>query len=134
MSNYDAWLEQPFQDSLRHGEELEALEDEYLESSEYEENFEAWQRDCLPAIQARPSGMPFMGSVTDAYLTSPEYSRDLDAFIQNWIDNEPWALYEQHDIKLWHSGIGWRSLRRVRRFFSRLADIPFRLMRVGQWR
>ena len=92
MSNYDAWLEQPFQDSLRHGEELEALEDKYQESAEYEENFEAWQRDCLPAIQARPSGMPFMGSVTDAYLTSPEYSRDLDAFIEAQEDEPEWEV------------------------------------------
>jgi hypothetical protein len=98
MSNYDAWLEQPFQDSLRHGEELEALEDEYLESSEYEENFEAWQRDCLPAIQARPSGMPFMGSVTDAYLTSPEYSRDLDAFIEAQEDEPEWEVWDEAPV------------------------------------
>jgi len=82
MSNYDAWLEQPFQDSIQQGEELEALEEKYQESAEFKENFEVWQRDCLPNIQARPSGMPFMGLPLDAYLTSDEYSRNLDAYIE----------------------------------------------------
>lgn len=133
MSNYDAWLEQPFQDSIQQGEQYEALEDEYLESVEFQENFEVWQRDCLPEYQSLPSGMPHMGTAMDAYLTSGEYSRDLDAFIQTWIDNEPWALYEGHDVSLWHDGAGWRFARRVRRFFSRLANVPFRTMRIGQW-
>ena len=123
MSNYDAWLEQPFQDSLRQGEELEALEEKYQESAEFKENFEVWQRDCLPHIQARPSGMPFMGLPLDAYLTSDEYSRNLDAFIK--------AQYVQDE---WDADYVHQSPSRVGRLFRRVRILPYRLMRVGVWK
>ena len=99
MSNYDAWLEKPFQDSIRQGEELEALEEKYQESAEFKENFEVWQRDCLPNIQARPSGMPFMGLPLDAYLTSDEYSRNLDAFIKAQYVQDEWEAYEDQQAQ-----------------------------------
>lgn len=138
MSNYDAWLEQPFQDSLRQGEELEALEEKYQESAEFKENFEVWQRDCLPNIQARPSGMPFMGLPLDAYLTSDEYSRNLDAFIKAQYVQDEWETYDfpesDEALELWDTNYVHQSPSRVGRLFRRVRILPYRLMRVGVWK
>lgn len=92
MSNYDAWLEQPFQDSLRHGEELEALEDKYQESAEFTDNFEIWIEDCLPEYQ------PIRVSPIDLYLGTDEYREGLDAFIEAEAkaqeDEDEWVVYD----------------------------------------
>jgi hypothetical protein len=74
--NYDAWLEAPYQDSLRNGEVLEALEEKYHESDEFQDAFETWQRDSLPEFA------PLTGSVLDTFLGTSEYSALLDAYIE----------------------------------------------------
>jgi hypothetical protein len=90
MSNYDAWLEQPFQDSLRHGEELEALEDKYRLSDDFDDSYEIWRRDCLPEY------LPSKVSWLDLYLGTDEYREGLDAFIEAEAkaQEDEWAVYD----------------------------------------
>ena len=78
-SNYDSWLESPYQDSLRNGEALEALEELYLSSEEHQSAFETWQRDCLSEHQ------PVTGSVLDLYLSTSDYEKSLDEWVERWL-------------------------------------------------
>lgn len=86
---YDQWLEAPYQDSLRNGEALEALEEAFLESEEFESAFEIWQRDCMSEFQ------PFTESPFDIYLNTKDYSNKLDEYIESWLANKP-DDYEDH--------------------------------------
>lgn len=88
--NYDAWLEAPYQDSLRNGEALEALEEQYLSSEEFASAFEIWQADCMDEFQ------PLTKSPLDTYLGTGDYASKLDAYIENWVANKP-DDYEDHD-------------------------------------
>lgn len=76
MRNYDAWLEAPYQDSLRNGEALEALEEKYLESDEFVELFEDWQRDSMSEFQ------PLIHSPLDTFLGTSTYARAFDAYVE----------------------------------------------------
>lgn len=78
-SNYDSWLESPYQDSLRNGEALEALEQLYLSSEEHQSAFETWQMDCLSEHQ------PVTGSVLDLYLSTSDYEKSLDEWVERWL-------------------------------------------------
>lgn len=95
MSNYDAWLEAPYQDALRNGEALEALEELYLLSDEHDSAFEIWQRDCLPELQPLIH-LDKGGSVLDAYLQSSDYARSLNEWIERWFANRE-DDYEVYD-------------------------------------
>ena len=136
MSNYDAWLEQPFQDSLRHGEELEALEDKYQKSAEFTDNFEIWIEDCLPEYQ------PIRVSPIDLYLGTDEYREGLDAFIEveakALADEDEWETYDTPEsdeaLELWDTNYVHQSPSRVGRLFRRVRVLSYRLMRVGVWK
>lgn len=87
---YDAWLSAPYEDALRNGEALEALEEQYLSTEEFASAFEMWQADCMDAFQ------PLTESPLDTYLGTGDYASKLDAYIENWFANKP-DDYEDHD-------------------------------------
>jgi predicted solute-binding protein len=76
MGNYDAWLEAPYQDSLRNGEAVEALEIQFQDSDEFQDFFENWQQDEMSEF------LPLTKSVLDTYLGTSEYTELLDAYIE----------------------------------------------------
>lgn len=76
MNNYDAWLEQPYQDSIANGEALEALEEKYQESDEFLTAYYTWQQDSMSEF------LPLTKSVLDTYLGTSEYTELLDAYIE----------------------------------------------------
>lgn len=45
MSNYDAWLEQPFQDACDAADKFEAAAERYVESDSYSEGIAQWYLD-----------------------------------------------------------------------------------------
>lgn len=90
MRNYDAWLEAPYQDSLRNGEAMEALEEMYLESEEFAGAFDTWQMDSLPEYGYVKE------SAFDLYLATDEYKRGLNAYIEAWEANQP-DVYDDYD-------------------------------------
>ncbi len=92
MRNHDAYLEQPFQDSLRHGEELEALEDKYRLSDDFDDSYEIWRRDCLPEY------LPSKVSWIDLYLGTDEYREGLDAFIEAQEDEPEWEVWDEAPV------------------------------------
>ena len=110
MRNHDAYLEQPFQDSLRHGEELEALEEKYQESAEFTDNFEIWIEDCLPEYQ------PIRVSPIDLYLGTDEYREGLDAFIEveakALADEDEWVYDSPEYVGGWSRGWFYRLVHR----------------------
>ena len=122
MSNYDAWLEQPFQDSLRHGEELEALEDKYQKSAEFTDNFEIWIEDCLPEYQ------PIRVSPIDLYLGTDEYREGLDAFIEveakALADEDEWETYDTPEsdeaLRAWDEAPVLSRRKRIVRLLARV--------------
>jgi len=76
MNNYDAWLEAPYQDAIRNGEALEALEEKYQESDEFLTAYYTWQQDSMSEF------LPLTKSVLDTYLGTSEYAELLDAYIE----------------------------------------------------
>ena len=76
MSNYDAWLEAPYQDSIANGEVLEALEEKYLESDEFLTAYYTWQHNSMSEF------MPLTKSALDTFLGTSEYTELLDAYIE----------------------------------------------------
>lgn len=45
MSNYDAWLEKPFQDACDAADKFEAAAEQYVESDSYSEGIAQWYLD-----------------------------------------------------------------------------------------
>jgi hypothetical protein len=90
MRNHDAWLEQPYQDSIANGEALEALEEKYQESDEFLTAYYTWQQDSMSEF------VPLTKSVLDTYLGTSEYREGLDAFIEAEAkaQEDEWAVYD----------------------------------------
>lgn len=74
--NYDAWLEAPYQDSIAHGEALEALEEKYQNSDEFLTAYYTWQQDSMSEFT------PLTKSVLDTFLGTSQYAELLDAYIE----------------------------------------------------
>ncbi len=91
MNNYDAWLESPYQDALRNGEALEALEERFLESDQFVELFEGWQRDSMSEFQ------PLCESALDTFLGTSTYARALDVYIEVWFESNSEPEWEVDD-------------------------------------
>jgi hypothetical protein len=91
MGNYDAWLEAPYQDSLRNGEAVEALEIQFQDSDEFQDFFENWQQDEMSEFQ------PLYESPLDTFLGTSTYARALNAYIEAWVANNAEHEWEVDD-------------------------------------
>ena len=120
MRNYDAWLERPYQDSLRNGEALEALEEQYLESDEFVEVFENWQRDFMSEFQ------PLIHSPLDTFLATNTYAQAFGDYITAQVRNQPdeFDVYDTDEsdeaLRAWDNAPVLSRRKRVARFLARV--------------
>lgn len=120
MRNYDAYLERPYQDSLRNGEALEALEEQYLDSDEFVELFETWQRDSMSEFQ------PLIHSPLDTFLGTNTYTEALNAYIARWVENQPdeFDVYDDDEsdeaLRAWDNAPVLNRRQRFARMFARV--------------
>jgi hypothetical protein len=120
MNNYDAWLERPYQDSLRNGEALEALEEQYLESDEFVEIFENWQRDSMSEFQ------PLIHSPLDTFLGTSTYARAFDAYVEVQVKNQPDEFYvydtDESDeaLRAWDNAPVLNRRKRIARLLAKM--------------
>ena len=120
MRNHDAYLEAPYQDSLRNGEALEALEEEFIDSAEFDDLFETWKRDSMSEFQ--PLTMPEI----DTFLGTDTYRKALDAYIARWVENQPdeFDVYDDDEsdeaLRAWDNAPVLNRRQRIVRLLARV--------------
>lgn len=120
MRNHDAYLEAPYQDSLRNGEAWEALEEEFCESDEFMELFETWKRDSMSEFQ--PLTMPEM----DTFLGTETYRKALNAYMKAWFENQPdeYDVYDDDEsdeaLRAWDNAPILNRRQRIVRLLARV--------------
>jgi hypothetical protein len=76
MSNYDAWLEKPFQDACDAADKFEAAAERYVESDSYSEGIAQWYLDRITGGTDRSSVSIFE---LDWSLITPEMHEEYQA-------------------------------------------------------
>lgn len=120
MRNYDAYLEAPYQDSLRNGEVLEALEEEFIDSAEFDDLFETWKQDSMSEFQ--PLTMPEI----DTFLGTDTYRKALDSYIARWVENQPdeFDVYDDDEsdeaLRAWDNAPVLNRRQRIVRLLARV--------------